>query len=71
MSHEDELLSLRSPTLEAQRISGNMIEMYKIPHGVENVPHNAFFHLKHYAGLRGHDLSVQVERSRLNVRKKN
>ena len=70
MLYEDRLSSLGLTTLEDRHIRGDMTEMYKILHGVESVPYNAFFVLRNCTGLRSHFFCVQVERSRLNVRKK-
>lgn len=56
-------------TLEDRRKRGDLIEMYKIIHGIENVDCDLLFRRRNYAGLRGHSLTLEVNRCRLNVRK--
>ena len=70
MPYEDRLQELGLTTLEDRRIRGDLIEMYKILHGFENIEPNVFFEFRRYSGLRGHPLCLEVERSKLNVRKR-
>ena len=43
--------------------------MYNIINGFENIDYEIFFELRRYTGLRGHELCLEVERSKLNARK--
>jgi hypothetical protein len=69
LSYEERLRELGLTTLEDRRIRGDLIEMFKIIKGLECVNTSIFFKLRSYPGLRGHQLSLDVNRCRLNVRK--
>jgi hypothetical protein len=69
MSYETRLMELGLTSLEDRRTRGDLIEMYKILNGFENIECNVFFKMRQYEGLRGHPLTLEIERSRLNVRK--
>ena len=69
LCYEDRLRELSLTTLEDRRIRGDLIEMYKLLNGLECIDPNLFFKLRNYPGLRGHQLTLETERSRLNVRK--
>ena len=69
LSYKDKLATLGLTTLEERRTRGDLIEMYKLLNDLENVNYQNFFELRRYPGLRGHALSLEVHRTRLNVRK--
>jgi len=69
MSYEERLSNLGLTTLEARRVRGDLIEIFKIVHGYESIDFNFFFRNRRYSGLRGHNLTLEVNRTRLNVRK--
>ena len=69
LSYEERLKELGLTTLEDRRVRGDLIEMYKLIHGFENINCNVFFNFRRYEGLRGHPLFLEFERSQLNVRK--
>mgnify|MGYP003530657466 FL=1 len=57
-------------TLERRRQRGDLIETYKLLTGKEGVGYEQFFRLAQVGyGLRGHSLKLEVQRSRLDVRK--
>jgi len=69
-SYEERLQKLGLTTLEQRRQRGDMIEVFKLLEGVENVDYNQFFTsaTTSYA-LRGHDRKLTKTRSRLDIRK--
>ena len=69
MSYEDRLKELGLTSLEKRRDRGDLIEMFKILHNIELVDPNIFFTRRAYEGLRGHAYTMEVNRSRLSVRK--
>jgi len=70
LSYEQRLNALRLTTLYDKRLRGDLIETYKIMSGKEKVPRQQFFLLqsKGYC-TRGHVMKLQVQRSRLDVRR--
>ena len=68
-SYEDRLKKLGLYSLERQRLRGDLIEMFKIITGRENVDYRQFFTLAptHYNN-EGHSLHLYVTRSKLRVR---
>jgi hypothetical protein len=71
LSYEDRLNELGLTTLENRRVRGDLIEMYKIMHGFEEIDPSTLFTRRRYNGLRGHELTCEVRRSHLNIRKFN
>lgn len=69
LPYEERLLKLNLTTLENRRVRGDLIEVFKIIHGYENVQANIFFQNRIYQGLRGHSHMLEQNRSRYNVRK--
>ena len=69
LSYEERLKEFGLTTLEDRRIRGDLIEMYKLLKGFENVDYNTFFEFREYTGLRGHSSTLKMSRSNLNVRK--
>jgi|SRR6218665_1015980 len=68
--YEERLQKLSLFTLERRRMRGDLIETYKILHGLENVDEHTFFN-KTTANLRGHTCSLKLYHKpvRLGVRK--
>ena len=67
-SHENRLRVLNLTTLESRRIRGDLIEVYKIFKGFDNLDPTVFFELS-TAPTRGHSLKLVKPRCRLDVRK--
>ncbi len=66
-SYEDRLRLLQMTTLETRRLRGDMIEVFKILKGFEQVDYSTFFVLAD--GItRGHELKLAKPRCRLNCR---
>ena len=70
LSYEERLQKFGLTTLEERRQRGDMIEVFKLLEGIENVDYNQFFTSATtcYA-LRGHDRKLVKTRSRLDIRK--
>src|SRR6218665_3233108 len=66
--YEERLQKLGLFTLERRRMRGDLIEPYKILHGLENVDEHTFFK-KTTGNLRGHSLKLYHKPVRLGVRK--
>jgi hypothetical protein len=70
LGYEERLHRLGLTTLERRRQRGDLIETYKLLTGKEGVGYEQFFRMAQVGyGLRGHSLKLEVQRSRLDVRK--
>ena len=67
-SYEDRLRCLNLTTLETRRIRGDLIEVFKIFKGLDNLDSFAFLEPS-TAPTRGHSLKIVKLRCRLDVRK--
>ena len=67
---EELLKKLNLPTLKYLRLRGDMLEVYKILHGVydEQVT-TELFNVADQAQMHGHSLKLAKHRSRLEIRK--
>ena len=68
MSYEDRLSNAKLTTLETRRIRGDLIEVFKIMKGFEDVNHNTFFTVANNS-LRGHNLKLFKSRFLTNCGK--
>jgi hypothetical protein len=68
LPYEERLRELGLTTLE-DRVRGDLIEMFRIIHGLESIDPGVFFKKRSYNGLRGHELSLELNRCKLNVKK--
>ena len=57
LSYEERLKKLNLTTLETRRLRGDLIEMFKIIKGFDNVDYKRFFQLSDNR-LRGHSLKL-------------
>ena len=72
LTHEDRLKSLQHTTLEDRRISGDLIPVYKLIHGIDNVDHIQFFTIIRDGPstvTRGHQLEIKVPHCKTERRK--
>ena len=69
LSYESRLLQCGLTTLEARRLRGDQIEVFKIVNGYEDVDRNMFFKLKEGSRTRGHKATLVKEQCRLDMRK--
>ena len=66
MGYEERLKILGLTTLETRRLRGDLIEVFKILKGYENIDQEMFFDM---SNLRGHSLKLNKKRVRLDVAK--
>ena len=72
LPYEDRLKALNLTTLEDRRIRGDLIEVYKLVHGFENVDFTQFFHIitdGPSTTTRGHQLKIETPHCRTEKRK--
>ena len=61
-SYEDRLKTLGLPSLEYRRERSDMIQIYKIMHGIDKVDKDKFFTVNRYSATRGHSLKLFKKR---------
>jgi ribonuclease P/MRP protein subunit RPP40 len=67
-AYEDRLRHVNLTTLETRRLRGDLIEVFKIFKGFDDLDPNMFFELSQ-ANTRGHSLKLIKPRCRLDIRK--
>ena len=65
----DKLKILKLTTLVTTRVRGDLIEVFKIIKGFEDVDSNTFFKIASSTNLRGHSLKLYKHNLRLDTRK--
>jgi hypothetical protein len=68
LSYENRLKITGLTTLEDRRNRGDMIEVFKIIRGIDNIECNKFFKFAATSRTRGHKYKLAKDRSRLDVR---
>ena len=68
-SYEDRLKFTGLSTLEARRIRGDMIEVFKILKGISKLDSTSWLQLANNSRTRGHRFKLVKKRSRLDIRK--
>ena len=58
LSYKDRLKTLGLPSLEYRRERSDMIQVYKIMHGIDKVDKDKFFTVNRYSATRGHSLKL-------------
>ena len=66
LSYSERLNRLNITTLETRRLRGDLIQVFKIFKGLDNVQYSDFFIM---AELRGHELKVYKPQVHLDIRK--
>ena len=68
-SYEERLALLQTTSLESRRIRGDLIQVFRIMNGFDDVNKDDFFELDTGGGysLRGHHMKLEVHRSRLQL----
>ena len=66
LSYEDRLSAVHLTSLETRRIRGDLIEVYKIMHGLTNLDPNDFFTFS-TSGLRGHKYRPKLFKPRVRT----
>ena len=69
LSYEEQLKEYGSTTLEARRLRGDLIEVFKILNGYENIDRNIFFSLKKDNRTRRHEVKLVKDQCSLDIRK--
>jgi len=69
VSYEERLRKLNLTTLETRRIRADLIETYKIFHGLDNLNSEAFFELSQVRNTRGHRYKIYKKDFRSNFGK--
>ena len=70
MPYDDRLRMLRLPKLESRRLRGEMIEVFKILKGFDDVDSMQLFSLSDVTITRNNGLKLQGRRFRTNIVKK-
>ena len=69
LEYAERLRHLNLPTLAYRRVRGDLIQMYKIVHGLNDIRQEALFEFAHHeAGTRGHMFKIQKQHTRLQLR---
>jgi hypothetical protein len=55
--------------LENRQTRGDLIQVFKLVKGIENVDYHQFFRLADNSGTRGHKYKIIKDRSRLEIRR--
>ena len=70
LTYEERLRKLKLPTLKYRRLRGDMIEVYKILHGIYDKRVTAeLFNVSDQTRTRGHSFKLEKHRCRLEIRK--
>ena len=68
LTYEERLRKLGITTLETRRLRGDLIEVFKIFKGFDDIKHTDFF-TRSFTGLRGHELKLFKRQVCLDARK--
>ena len=69
LSYKERLQNLKLPSLYYRRQRGDMIQVYKILTGRDNIHQDKLLPLSHSTRTRGHSLKLEKKFARLNIRK--
>ena len=69
LSYEDRLKELGLISLETRQTRGDLIQVFKLIKGVDNVDYREFFQLANNSRTRGHSFKIVKFRSRLEIRR--
>jgi len=67
-SYHERLQRLQLTTLESRRVRGDLIEVYKIMNGFEDIDYMEYFNISSTC-LRGHERKVYKSRFNITMRK--
>lgn len=68
LSYPERLKALKLPSLTYRRFRGDMIEVYKLLHNLEDIPYSRFFELNE-TPTRGHALKLKKKTCKKDIRK--
>jgi ribonucleases P/MRP protein subunit RPP40 len=69
LSYENRLHLTGLITLEKRRVRGDLIQVFKMIKGIDNIDYNKFFEISKSHRTRGHNCRLVKNRSKLDVRK--
>ena len=69
LTYPERLRRLNLISLEMRRLRADLIEVFKIMHGLEGLERDDFFILRESTNLRGHRFTIHKQHCRLNCRK--
>ena len=69
LPYADRLKQLKLPSLCYRRRRGDMIQLYKIIHGLDRLDPSIFFERSSYSVTRGHNFKLSKKHCRLDIRK--
>ena len=69
LNYEDRLSLLKLPSLEERRVSGDLIDTFKLLKGIAKLDYSLFFKLSGDSKVRGHTSKIVKNSFRLDVRK--
>ena len=69
MSYEERLTFLKLPSLKYRRKRGDLIQLYKLVHGVDNIDHTLFFEFSPVTFTRGDNFNIFITRCSTSIRK--
>jgi len=69
LSYEQRLQRLGLIKLEKCRTRGDLIQVYKLMTGIDNMDYKQFFEINHTGRTRGHRLKLVKKQTRLDIRK--
>ncbi len=70
LPYQDRLRRLGLPTLAYRRLRGDLIQVYKIMHGLNDIDKEKLFHMADQeTGTRGHPYKIHKQHTRLQLRK--
>jgi len=68
LAYADRLDCLKLWTLEERRVRADLIEVYKIVHGLSAIPFSSIFEFENSGRTKGHSLKLRKKRCRLDLR---
>ena len=69
LDYKDRLKELNLYSVERRYMRGDMIEVYKILNGIDNISFNEFFEMFDTSITRGNSYKIKMKHSRLDMRK--
>jgi len=66
-SYHERLQRLQLTTLESRRVRGDLIDVYKIMNGFENIDYREYFNISS-TGLSGHEMKLYKSRFNTAIR---
>ena len=68
ISYENRLKILKLPSLKYRRMRGDLIQLFKIIHGIDNISYEDFFNFSHITFTRGDRYKIFIKRCKSSIR---